>query len=30
VFFGNAYAGTNPVYFDTLGLATRIGFRINF
>jgi outer membrane receptor protein involved in Fe transport len=30
VFFGNAYAGTNPVYFDTLGLATRVGFRLSF
>ncbi len=30
IFFGNAYAGTNPVYFDTLGLATRVGFRVTF
>jgi outer membrane receptor protein involved in Fe transport len=30
IFFGNGYAGTNPVYFDTLGLATRVGFRITF
>jgi iron complex outermembrane recepter protein len=29
-FFGNAYAGTNPLYFDTIGLAWRAGFRLSF
>jgi hypothetical protein len=29
-FFNNAYAGTNPIYFDTLGLAWRAGFRLSF
>lgn len=27
---GNNYGGTNPVFFDTLGLAYRIGFRYTF
>ncbi len=27
---GNAYGGTNPVFFDTFGLATRLGFRVKF
>ncbi len=26
----NGYGGTNPIFFDTLGLAYRIGFRVNF
>ena len=26
----NAYGGTNPIYFDALGLAYRVGFRYNF
>jgi len=26
----NSYGGTNPVYFDALGLAYRVGFRYNF
>jgi outer membrane receptor protein involved in Fe transport len=29
-FFNNAYVGTNPMYFDTLGLAFRAGFRLSF
>lgn len=28
--FNTSYAGTNPIYFDTLGLATRVGFRVKF
>jgi hypothetical protein len=28
--FNSSYAGTNPIYFDTLGLATRVGFRLSF
>jgi outer membrane receptor protein involved in Fe transport len=27
---GNAYGGTNPIFFDTLGLAYRVGFRYTF
>lgn len=27
---GNNYGGTNPVFFDTLGLAYRVGFRYTF
>jgi hypothetical protein len=27
---GNGNGGTNPIFFDTLGLAYRIGFRYNF
>jgi iron complex outermembrane recepter protein len=27
---GNNYGGTNPIFFDTLGLAWRAGFRLNF
>ena len=27
---GNNYGGTNPIFFDTLGLAYRIGFRYTF
>ena len=27
---GNAYGGTNPIFFDTLGLSWRAGFRLNF
>ena len=26
----NSYGGTNPIYFDALGLAYRAGFRYNF
>ncbi|MGH8259693.1 MAG: TonB-dependent receptor domain-containing protein, partial [Steroidobacteraceae bacterium] len=26
----NAYGGTNPIFFDTLGLAYRVGFRLSF
>jgi outer membrane receptor protein involved in Fe transport len=26
----NAYGGTNPIFFDTLGLAYRVGFRMKF
>jgi iron complex outermembrane recepter protein len=26
----NVYGGTNPIFFDTMGLAWRAGFRINF
>ncbi len=26
----NAYGGTNPIFFDTLGLAYRVGFRLKF
>ena len=26
----NSYGGTNPIYFDALGLAYRLGFRYNF
>ncbi len=26
----NAYGGTNPIFFDTMGLAYRIGFRMTF
>ncbi len=26
----NAYGGTNPIFFDTLGLAYRVGFRLTF
>jgi outer membrane receptor protein involved in Fe transport len=26
----NSYGGTNPIYFDALGLTYRIGFRMNF
>lgn len=26
----NAYGGTNPIFFDTLGLAYRAGFRLSF
>ncbi|MGH8228013.1 MAG: TonB-dependent receptor domain-containing protein [Steroidobacteraceae bacterium] len=26
----NAYGGTNPIFFDTMGLAYRVGFRVNF
>jgi len=26
----NSYGGTNPIYFDALGLAYRVGFRYNF
>jgi outer membrane receptor protein involved in Fe transport len=26
----NVYGGTNPIFFDTLGLAWRAGFRLNF
>jgi iron complex outermembrane recepter protein len=25
-----AYGGTNPIFFDTMGLAYRIGFRVSF
>jgi hypothetical protein len=28
--FNSSYAGTNPVFFDTLGLRYRIGFRMAF
>ena len=28
--WGNEYGGTNPIYFDTLGLACRVGFRSTF
>jgi len=27
---GNAYGGTNPVFFDSFGLAWRAGFRVRF
>jgi outer membrane receptor protein involved in Fe transport len=27
---GNGNGGTNPIFFDTLGLAYRIGFRYTF
>jgi outer membrane receptor protein involved in Fe transport len=27
---GNNYGGTNPIFFDTLGLAWRAGFRLSF
>jgi outer membrane receptor protein involved in Fe transport len=27
---GNGNGGTNPIFFDTLGLAYRLGFRYNF
>jgi outer membrane receptor protein involved in Fe transport len=27
---GNGNGGTNPIFFDTLGLAYRVGFRYNF
>ena len=27
---GNNYGGTNPIFFDTLGLAWRAGFRLTF
>jgi len=26
----NSYGGTNPIFFDVLGLAYRVGFRLNF
>ncbi len=26
----NAYGGTNPIFFDTMGLAYRVGFRLSF
>jgi outer membrane receptor protein involved in Fe transport len=26
----NVYGGTNPIFFDTLGLAYRVGFRLTF
>ena len=26
----SSYGGTNPIFFDTLGLAYRVGFRLNF
>ena len=26
----NAYGGTNPIFFDTLGLAYRLGFRYSW
>ncbi|MGH8259694.1 MAG: hypothetical protein ACREUG_08385 [Steroidobacteraceae bacterium] len=26
----NIYGGTNPIFFDTMGLAWRAGFRLNF
>lgn len=26
----NIYGGTNPIFFDTMGLAWRTGFRLNF
>jgi iron complex outermembrane recepter protein len=26
----NSYGGTNPIFFDALGLAYRVGFRYNF
>ena len=26
----NSYGGTNPIYFDALGLAYRVGFRMSF
>jgi iron complex outermembrane recepter protein len=28
--FNSSYAGTNPIYFDTLGLRYRLGFRMSF
>ena len=28
--FNSSYAGTNPLYFDTMGLAYRMGFRMTF
>jgi hypothetical protein len=27
---GNSYGGTNPIFYDTLGLAFRVGFRYKF
>lgn len=27
---GNATGGTNPIFFDTMGLAYRVGFRVKF
>jgi len=27
---GNQYGGTNPIFYDTLGLSWRAGFRLNF
>jgi outer membrane receptor protein involved in Fe transport len=26
----NTYGGTNPIFFDVLGLAYRVGFRLSF
>ncbi len=26
----NSYGGTNPIFFDTFGLAWRAGFRLSF
>ncbi|HTX25217.1 MAG TPA: TonB-dependent receptor [Steroidobacteraceae bacterium] len=26
----NSYGGTNPIFFDAMGLAYRVGFRLNF
>ncbi|HTW38642.1 MAG TPA: TonB-dependent receptor [Steroidobacteraceae bacterium] len=26
----NIYGGTNPIFFDAMGLAYRVGFRVNF
>ena len=26
----NGYGGTNPIFYDTLGLACRVGFRMSF
>jgi outer membrane receptor protein involved in Fe transport len=26
----NSYGGTNPIFFDTMGLAYRVGFRLSF
>jgi hypothetical protein len=28
--FNSSYGGTNPIFFDTLGLRYRIGFRMAF
>jgi TonB dependent receptor len=28
--FGESNGGTNPIWFDALGLAYRVGFRANF
>ena len=26
----NSFGGTNPIFYDTMGLAFRVGFRLNF